>query len=60
MPQDLIPTKLTPKIEDLNLVAKEYNYIYTGKNKDVLDFDITFNNAFFVGIGAPRGQASQR
>ena len=54
------PTKLTPKIEDLKLqAAKEYNYIYTGKNKDVLDFDITFNNAFFVGIGAQRGQASK-
>lgn len=26
--------------------AKEYNYIYTGKNEDVLDFNIQFNNAF--------------
>lgn len=26
--------------------AKEYNYIYTGKNEDVLSFDINFNNAF--------------
>jgi len=26
--------------------AKEYNYIYTGKNEDVLAFDINFNNAF--------------
>lgn len=26
--------------------AKEYNYIYTGKNEDILDFDINFNNAF--------------
>lgn len=25
---------------------KEYNYIYTGKNEDILDFDINFNNAF--------------
>ena len=25
----------------------------------MLDFDITFNNAFFVGIGAQRGQASK-
>lgn len=54
------PSKPTPKIEELKLqAAKEYNYIYTGKNKDVLDFDITFNNAFFVGIGAQRGQASK-
>lgn len=26
--------------------VKEYNYIYTGKNEDILDFDINFNNAF--------------
>ena len=25
---------------------KEYNYIYTGKNEDIIDFDINFNNAF--------------
>ena len=54
------PSKVTPKIEELKLqAAKEYNYIYTGKNKDILDFDIQFNNAFFVGIGAQRGQASK-
>jgi len=26
--------------------VKEYNYIYTGKNDDIIDFDITFNRAF--------------
>ena len=26
--------------------AKEYNYIYSGKNEDVLNFDINFNQAF--------------
>lgn len=26
--------------------AKEYNYIYTGKNEDVLHFELKFNNAF--------------
>jgi hypothetical protein len=31
------------------LVAKEYNYIYTGKNNDVIKFDITINNLFNVG-----------
>ena len=25
---------------------KEYNYIYSGKNEDILDFNINFNNAF--------------
>lgn len=26
---------------------KEYNYIYSGKNEDVLDFSLNFNNAFY-------------
>jgi hypothetical protein len=30
-------------------VAKVYNYIYTGKNADVLKFDIDINNLFFIG-----------
>jgi methyl-accepting chemotaxis protein len=29
-----------------NQVYKVYNYIYTGKNKNILDFDIEFNMAF--------------
>jgi len=29
-------------------VAKEYNYIYTGVNEDVLDFDINFNLAYIT------------
>jgi len=31
-----------------NAAAKEYNYIYTGKNEDILNFDLTFNNAFMT------------
>jgi len=31
-------------------VAKEYNYIYTGENSDILNFDIRLNAAFFVGL----------
>jgi hypothetical protein len=30
----------------MSAAVKEYNYIYTGKNEDILDFDINFNNAF--------------
>lgn len=30
-------------------VAKEYNYIYTGQNTDVLRFDIEINNLFYSG-----------
>jgi len=28
--------------------VKEYNYIYTGKNDNIIDFDISFNRAFFL------------
>lgn len=31
-----------------NAAVKEYNYIYTGKNEDILDFNINFNNAFLT------------
>ena len=30
--------------------AKKYDYIYTGKNTSVLDFQIKFNNAFYTSI----------
>jgi len=51
------PSSPQPNQKNLNMqAAKEYNYIYSGKNKDILDFDITFDNAFFVAIGASRGQ----
>lgn len=41
-----------------DLAPKEYNYFYTGKNEDVLNFDITFNNAFFLSAFANYGQNS--
>ena len=30
------------------LAVREYNYIYTGKNLDVLDFGLNYNNLFFA------------
>jgi len=35
---------------DKQAVAKEYNYIYSGKNIDVLDFDINFKAGFYTSI----------
>ena len=32
------------------LVRKQYDILYTGKNKDVIDFNVEFNNAFFTAI----------
>jgi len=34
--------------------AKEYDYIYTGKNDDVLDFNLQFKNVFYAAL-APDG-----
>jgi hypothetical protein len=41
-------------------IAREYNYMYTGKNIDVLDFSLAFKNAFFQAISptANRNQES--
>jgi len=33
-----------------NTVAKGYNFIYSGKNTDVIKFDITIKNLFYVGM----------
>lgn len=33
-----------------NKIAKEYNYIYTGQNTDVLDFNIEIDKLFYTGI----------
>ena len=43
-------------------IAKEYNYIYTGKNNDLLKFDIQINNLFNMGRAknSPEDSASVR
>lgn len=38
--------------------AKQFNYIYTGKNEDILNFDINFNNAFLLTANADFGMTS--
>ena len=32
--------------------AKQYDYIYTGKNDDIIDFEINFNNSFYTALNA--------
>lgn len=39
-------------------IRKEYNILYTGNNKDVIDFNVEFNNAFFTAIMQDLGQFS--
>lgn len=36
--------------ELMKQIVKEYQYIYTGQNVDVLKFDIQINNLFFSGV----------
>lgn len=36
--------------------VKGYNYIYTGQNKDIIDFDVRFNYAFYTQVQNTRGQ----
>lgn len=36
--------------------AKEYNYIFTGKNKDIINFDIDFDTMFYTAITADRSK----
>lgn len=44
-------TSKPPGQAELNKqIVKEYNYIYTGQNNDILDFQIKINNLFYTGI----------
>jgi hypothetical protein len=36
-------------------VVKEYNYIYTGKNTDIINFDIEFKAGFYTQLNADHG-----
>jgi hypothetical protein len=39
--------------------VKEYNYLYTGKNVDVISFEIKLENGFAATMGADAGKRSQ-
>ena len=44
------PTSAPPGYAQLEkLIAKKYEYIYSGQNNDVLRFDIKINNSFYAG-----------
>jgi hypothetical protein len=46
--------------ELMKTVVKEYQYIYTGQNVDVLKFDININNLFYAGVNpSPENQGSK-
>lgn len=44
------PSANPPGYEELNkIIGKEYKYIYTGQNNDILKFDIQINQLFHTG-----------
>lgn len=57
------PNTAPPGVENLKKQAvKEYNYIFTGKNTEVMKFDIKFNAAFQSSLASDnfkRGQGVQ-
>jgi len=47
----LPPGETSPGLQTLkNSVARVYDYIYTGKNTEILDFQINFDLAFFTPV----------
>ena len=54
------PNDKAPGLENKKKEAlKEYNYIYTGKNIDVLDFQIDFKAGFYRALNADGGKESE-
>jgi len=54
-----LPANTKPQIKNIeNLIVKEYDYLYTGKNLDVLSFDIQVNAQYAQTIAsdAARGK----
>ena len=51
-----VPNKAVPGYEVLESeVPKKYDYLYTGKNDDILDFDLQFKNTFFQALAPDLG-----
>jgi hypothetical protein len=45
------PTSVTPGGASLErIIAKRYDYLYTGQNNNILKFDLQFNGQFYTGI----------
>jgi hypothetical protein len=53
-----LPSTLNNTDRAVEDAVKAYNYMYTGLNRDVVDFDITYNAAYFMGRPVDNNQAS--
>ena len=56
----MAPNEPAKGVEKLKLDAiKEYNYLYTSKNLDIVNFSIEFNAAFYTALTADGGKNNQ-
>jgi hypothetical protein len=56
----MAPNSAAKGTESLKLQAlKEYNYLYTSKNLDIINFNIEFNAAFYTALTADSGKNNQ-
>ena len=54
------PSDNPPGIKNMiREVRKEYNYIYTGKNKDIINFDIKYDYRFFTPVPKDKGAVAK-
>lgn len=54
-----MPNDTPPGYDELyKKAAKKYNYMYTGQNKNILKFDLQFDNAFYEAIAVDSGNRS--
>jgi hypothetical protein len=47
------PSEATPTAALERIIAKRFDYLYTGQNNNIIKFDLQFNGMFFTGI-SPR------
>ncbi|NBP58181.1 hypothetical protein EBU71_16930, partial [bacterium] len=50
------PTQTAKTASIKNSAIKKYEYIYTGKNIDIIDFQINFNTSFYTALTADGGR----
>jgi len=56
----MAPNQPAKGVEKLKLDAiKEYNYLYTSKNLDIINFNIEFNASFYTALTADGGKNNQ-
>ena len=54
------PSDNPPGVKNIIREArKEYNYIYTGKNKDIINFDIKYDYRFFTPVPKDKGAVAE-